>query len=36
MTKEYFILNTGKDIPWLAFGTDTALNGKDATTLVHI
>jgi len=31
----HFVLNTGRHIPWLAFGTGTALNGKDAANLVH-
>jgi diketogulonate reductase-like aldo/keto reductase len=30
-----FVLNTGKHISWLAFGTGTALFGKDAANLVR-
>lgn len=35
MTK-HFTLNDGSQIPWLAFGTGTALYGKDAADLVRI
>ncbi|KAF9562197.1 Aldo/keto reductase [Agrocybe pediades] len=31
-----FTLNTGASIPWLGFGTGTALYGKDATKLVRL
>ena len=31
-----FNLNTGATIPWLGFGTGTALYGKDAANLVHL
>jgi len=35
MTK-YFILNDGSQIPWLGFGTGTALYNKDAADLVRV
>jgi len=35
MTK-VFTLNTGKHIPWLAFGTGTALYSKDASDFVRL
>lgn len=35
MTK-LFTLNTGAAIPWLGFGTGTALYGKDAANLVRM
>lgn len=34
-TKLTFLLNDGTRIPWLAFGTGTALYGQDATNAVH-
>jgi len=34
MTK-YFALNDGSQIPWLGFGTGTALYGKDAADLIR-
>ena len=34
MTK-YFALNDGSQIPWLGFGTGTALYGKDAEDLIR-
>jgi len=34
MTPPKFILNDGTHVPWLAFGTGTALFGKDATNFV--
>lgn len=36
MSKIRFTLNTGTTIPWLGFGTGTALYGKDAANLVRL
>lgn len=35
-TKQTFTLNDGSRIPWLGFGTGTALFGKDATNAIRI